>query len=88
MKTVDQTIQRNDPWGWIASKVNGRWCVGMWGNLDSPQDAAIVVNGGMLSEKDCENLATFIADKLNERSNVDESKKMAYLESEIEDCSL
>lgn len=85
MTTVDETIHRNDPWGWIATKVDNRWCVGLWGNLDCIHDAAIVVDGGMLSEKDRENLANFIAEKLNERSNVNEAKRQAYLNDELDE---
>jgi len=49
---------------WDHRKIDGRWCVGMEGNLDTRHDAVLVVNSHA-GDAEAEALARRVADLLN-----------------------
>lgn len=51
--------------GWDAKEIDGRWCVGMRGNLDTIHDAAITVHRFVEDDQDAKALAHWIADTYN-----------------------
>lgn len=57
----DPSSQR---WGWEARKIDGKWRVGMKGNLDTIHDATVVVNG-FGSDVEAQKTAMWIAYQYN-----------------------
>lgn len=51
--------------GWEAKRIDGRWCVGMRGNLDTIHDAVVVVNNHYEDDAHGKQIANWIADQYN-----------------------
>lgn len=50
--------------GWVARKIDGRWRVGMNGNLDTPHDAVITVHTHG-TDKTAQEIAEWVAEQYN-----------------------
>lgn len=51
--------------GWSARFIEGRWCVGMTGNLDTIHDAVLVVNDHYNDDAKARAIAEFVAQQYN-----------------------
>lgn len=51
--------------GWSHAKIDGRWCVGMTGNLDTIHDAVLVVNNHTESDDHAREIAAWVAASYN-----------------------
>lgn len=52
--------------GWEATKIAGRWCVGMRGNLDTIHDAVLIVNNHSSDDSNAQEIAEWVAARYNE----------------------
>lgn len=53
-------------WGWSARKIDGRWCVGMTGNLDTLHDAVVIINNHGPYDAEARKTALWIAEQYNQ----------------------
>ena len=55
--------------GWSFEKLDGRWCVGMTGNLDTIHDAVLIVHTGRAgSDEEARRIAEWVAQKYTEEA--------------------
>lgn len=58
-------VQKPDPaahrTGWSAKRIDGRWCVGMTGNLDTIHDAVLIVNNHSSDDDHARQIAEWVA---------------------------
>jgi len=53
--------------GWTCKFIDGVWCVGMRGNLDTKHDATLHITGGFLQSDEAEHLANWLVDTYNHK---------------------
>jgi hypothetical protein len=51
--------------GWTAAKIDGVWCVGQRGNLDTTHDATLRITGGFLDDNEAEQVANWLVEQYN-----------------------
>jgi hypothetical protein len=51
--------------GWEARKIDGKWRVGMRGNLDTPHDAVITVHQHHATDEEAQRIAEWTAAAYN-----------------------